>query len=152
MACWIRPWWLPARGGSRVVWEKTLLASQPAGVHLRWWTFKASAKSSGGVFKRQFHLTGASLNPWHPHVSQSCWFITSNYVESGSRDPQSSSIEPFPICFLALKRTLQLNRSCQTAEPCVCSADRAPALGSGEGERPLESGLLWKPDHSAAAD
>lgn len=47
-----------------------------------------------------------------------------------SRDSQSYSIRPFPNCFLALKRTLQLNRSRQTPEPCVCSADRAPALGS----------------------
>lgn len=55
------------------------------------------------------------LNPRPPHV-------TGSLIQSAQFRPERLG----PCC------TLQLNRSHQTLEPCVCSADRAPALGSSK--------------------
>lgn len=157
MTRWIRPRRLPARGGSRVVWEKTLLASHPAKYtcmftsmldHSVGWVSRMSfcTLDVNSTSQRRVWIRGIRTK----HVSQRCRLITSKYVESGhvTRSRIQSGCFRFasrPCC------TLQLNRSCQTPEPCVCSADRAPALGSSkEHDRPLKSGLLWKPDRSAA--
>lgn len=100
----------------------------------------------------QFHLTATSLSPRRPHAARQPTLPVNRIQICGkwSRDfavvfHRAVSESPLGPDTLAPRCTLQLNRSCQSPEPCVCvcSADRAPALGSGkEHDRPLQSGLL----------
>lgn len=90
MTRWIRPRRLPARGGSRVVWEKTLLASHPAKYTC---VFTSMLDHSvGGVSRMSFCTLDVNSTSqrrvwiWGirtKHVSQRCRLITSKYVESG---------------------------------------------------------------------
>lgn len=152
MTRWIRPWWLRARGGSRVVWEKTLLASQPAGY--------SSAFLSMDV--QSIRMSFSALNV-HSTWQWRVWIrgIRTWANAAGSSRPIMWKVVTWlAVVFNQAISDLLLGPETHFAAKQIMSNSAAlrllsrlgPGAGKREGEQPLESGLLWKPDHSAAAD
>lgn len=99
-------------------------------------------------FRRRFHLTAttseseaSARSTWANAAGQShrnMWKVVTWLAVVFNRAVSDLPLGPEtlgPCC------TLQLNRSCQTPEPCVCSADRAP--GAGKQQRARPSAPVW---------